>query len=201
MPKKIQNEQRERAWKMYGAGNNINSIVKSIKISYTSAWVLTEGRRRGFKNYSEYREHFAQQKGFKNRSEYLEDLYKRQGFKNRSEYLEDLYKRQGFKNYSEYQEHLAQQKGFKNYSEYQEHLAQERSQRTANQGFSTLINSSLKKLRKNQNWLAKQIGVSRQAVSLYTKGKVIPKNKKLKLLFSALKIKRKPKSLDELIEE
>ena len=153
MQRKIQDRQRERAWEMYETGDSITDIAKSINISYTSAWGLTEGRR------------------------------------------------QGFKNRSEYQEHLAVQKGFKNLSKYREHLAVKRSQRHTNKELSDLIKYSLKKLGKNQTWLAEQIGVTRQTVSSYIHGKNIPLEETLSLLFSTLEIKRKPKSLDELVEE
>ena len=169
MQRKIQDRQRERAWEMYETGDSITDIAKSINISYTSAWGLTEGRRQGFKNLNEYMEHLAVKKGFKNRSEY--------------------------------QEHLAVQKGFKNLSKYREHLAVKRSQRHTNKELSDLIKYSLKKLGKNQTWLAEQIGVTRQTVSSYIHGKNIPLEETLSLLFSTLEIKRKPKSLDELVEE
>ena len=185
MQRKIQDRQRERAWEMYETGDSITDIAKSINISYTSAWGLTEGRRQGFKNRSEYQEHLAVQKGFKNLNEYMEHLAVKKGFKNRSEY----------------QEHLAVQKGFKNLSKYREHLAVKRSQRHTNKELSDLIKYSLKKLGKNQTWLAEQIGVTRQTVSSYIHGKNIPLEETLSLLFSTLEIKRKPKSLDELVEE
>src|SRR3989338_2814277 len=153
MQRKIQDRQRERAWEMYETGDSITDIAKSINISYTSAWGLTEGRR------------------------------------------------QGFKNLNEYMEHLAVKKGFKNLSKYREHLAVKRSQRHTNKELSDLIKYSLKKLGKNQTWLAEQIGVTRQTVSSYIHGKNIPLEETLSLLFSTLEIKRKPKSLDELVEE
>src|SRR3989338_9859085 len=156
MQRKIQDRQRERAWEMYETGDSITDIAKSINISYTSAWGLTEGRRQGFKNRSEYQEHLAVQKGFKNLNEYMEHLAVKKGFKNRSEYQEHLAVKKGFKNRSEYQEHLAVQKGFKNLSKYREHLAVKRSQRHTNKELSDLIKYSLKKLGKNQTWLAEQ---------------------------------------------
>ena len=153
MRKTITNEQREKAWRMYEKNNTISQIARSIGVSYTSAWFLIEGKRQGFKNYSEYRESLAIKKGFKNRSEY--------------------------------QESLAVKKGFKNYSEYRESLAQQRSRNHQNKELSDLIKSRLKKLKRTQSWLAEQIGVTRQAVSLYSIGKIIPQNKTLNLLFSA----------------
>ena len=94
MPRKITDEQRQEAWKMYNDNYSIINIARKIGASYFSAWVMTEGRKKGFKNYSEYQEHLAVQKGFKNLSKYQEHLIVQKGFKN----------------YSEYQEHLAVQR-------------------------------------------------------------------------------------------
>lgn len=88
--------------------------------------------------------------------------------------------------------------GFKNYYEYHESLAQKRSQKQENKDLSYLIKSRLKELGKNQNWLAEQLGVTRQAVSYYVQGKMIPQNQVLTNLFSTLKVDKKPKSLDNL---
>ncbi|MBS3070886.1 hypothetical protein J4407_01125 [Candidatus Pacearchaeota archaeon] len=55
MQRKIQDRQRERAWEMYETGDSITDIAKSINISYTSAWGLTEGRRQGTKRFQEFK--------------------------------------------------------------------------------------------------------------------------------------------------
>ena len=138
---------------MYQEDRTISQVARSLRVSYTSAWSLTEGRKQGFKN----------------RSEYQEDLAVRKGFKNRSEYLEDL--------------------------------AEDRKKLKPNKDLSCLIKSRLKELGKNQSWLANELGVTRQAVSLYAHGKIIPNYKILNLVFSALEVSKKPKSLDNLVEE
>src|SRR3989338_8002864 len=127
MPRKqITDKQKEKAWKLYNNDNSISYIARTIGVSYASSWIITEGRKRGFKSRSEYQEHLAQQKGFKNISEYQKHLAQQRGFKSYREYQKHLAQQRGFKNISEYQEHLAQQRGFKSYSEYQKHLAQQK---------------------------------------------------------------------------
>jgi len=55
-------------------------------------------------------------------------------------------------------------------------------------------------LDKNRSWLAQKIGVSRQAVNLYTYGVSIPRGDNLNKLLVALEIKDRPKSLDDFFE-
>ena len=153
MVNRITDKQKEEAWRMYKQGGIINNIAKYVSVSYHSAWVMTKGRKRGFKTITEY------------------------------------------------QEHLAQEKGFKTFTEYKEHLAQKRIKRQGNIELKNLIHSYLNKLWKNQSWLAEQIGVSRQAVSLYASGKIIPKYETLDKLFNILKVKRKPRSLCDFVKE
>src|SRR3989338_7931469 len=78
MPRKqITDKQKEKAWKLYNNDNSISYIARTIGVSYASAWIITEGRKRGFKNRSEYQEHLAQQRGFKSYREYQEHLGKK----------------------------------------------------------------------------------------------------------------------------
>lgn len=153
MARKITDKQREESWRMYEQGKSIKDISEFVCVSYTSAWSMTEGRR------------------------------------------------QGFKNHSEYKESLAQKKGFKNSSEYQESLAQNRSKNHLNKELSYLIKFRLSEMGRNQSWLAKQIGVTRQTVSLYSMGKIIPSDGILNKMFVALEVEERPKSLDYLVEE
>ena len=66
-----------------------------------------------------------------------------------------------------------------------------------------MIDNRLKELGRNQSWLAEQLGVSKQAVSLYVQGKSKPKGEKLDKLFGVLNINNmgRPKILDDLLEE
>ena len=112
-----------------------------------------------------------------------------------------------FKSRGEYEEHLARQRinpetgeQFKSLSERQDYLARQRKERRGNRELSDLIKTRLKELGKNQSWLAQQIGVSRKAVNFYAKGVSIPQGENLDKLLIALKIRDKPKSLDDLVE-
>ena len=90
------------------------------------------------------------------------------------------------------------EKGFASRTEYQEHLAKERQQRPENQGLSKLIKTRLKELGKNQSWLAGEIGITKQAVSLYVQGMSVPTDDLLEQLFSSLEVSYK--TLDDLLE-
>src|SRR3989344_3221800 len=216
MPRKqITDKQKEKAWKLYNNDNSISYIARTIGVSYASAWIITEGRKRGFKSYSEYQKHLAQQKGFKNISEYQEHLAQQKGFKSYREYQEHLAQQKGFKNISEYQEHLAQQKGFKNISEYQKHLAQQkgfksyreyqehlgkkRQKKELNTKLSILINLRLKELGKSQKWLANELNITESATSRYVSGKTTPKRSLQEKLFRILRFPYN--TLDDLLED
>ena len=58
----ISNEQRENAWRMYQEGKTIRYIAHSVEVSYSSAWAMTAGRKRGFKKRSEYQEQCAKKR-------------------------------------------------------------------------------------------------------------------------------------------
>ncbi len=107
----------------------------------------------------------------------------------------------GFNDSREYNEELAKRHGFKNRSGYQEHLINERKKRRPNKDLSHLIKFKLKKLGKNQSWLAEQLSVTRASVSLYALGKSIPHDELLTSLFHLLKIDKIPKSLDYSVAE
>jgi len=216
MPRKqITDKQKEKAWKLYNNDNSISYIARTIGVSYASAWIITEGRKRGFKSRSEYQEHLAQQKGFKSYREYQEHLAQQKGFKNISEYQKHLAQQRGFKSYREYQKHLAQQRGFKNISEYQEHLAQQRGfksyreyqehlgkkrqKKELNTKLSILINLRLKELGKSQKWLANELNITESATSRYVSGKTTPKRSLQEKLFRILRFPYN--TLDDLLED
>ncbi|MBS3081017.1 hypothetical protein J4221_06075 [Candidatus Pacearchaeota archaeon] len=184
MPRKqITDKQKEKAWKLYNNDNSISYIARTIGVSYASAWIITEGRKRGFKSRSEYQEHLAQQRGFKSYSEYQKHLAQQKGFKN----------------ISEYQEHLAQQKGFKSYREYQEHLGKKRQKKELNTKLSILINLRLKELGKSQKWLANELNITESATSRYVSGKTTPKRSLQEKLFRILRFPYN--TLDDLLED
>ena len=109
-------------------------------------------------------------------------------------------RRRGFGSWNEYQKHLAKERGFGSLNEYREHLAKERANRNSNKELSYLIKTRLREIGKNQSWLADQIGVSRQAVSFYSQGKLIPKAEVLNRLFEVFGVERKSKTLEDIAE-
>ena len=113
MPRRnITDKQREEAWDMYQEGNKIIVIARTIGVSYVYAWSMTQGRKQGFKNNTEYQQHLVQQRGFKNFNEYEQNLAQRKGFKN----------------FNKYQQHLAQLRSQRKTNKKLSHLIKKRLQ-------------------------------------------------------------------------
>jgi len=107
----------------------------------------------------------------------------------------------GFASGYKYEEHLAQEKGFASHYEYVDHLSQQRSKRKRNRKVRGLVRKRLRELGKNQSWLAEELGVSRQAVSLYVQGKSIPRGETLgRLLDIICSDDATRRSLDDVVE-
>ncbi|MDP6642073.1 MAG: helix-turn-helix transcriptional regulator [Candidatus Nanoarchaeia archaeon] len=88
---------------------------------------------------------------------------------------------------------------FESRSQYQEYTTKQRVNRPENQGLSELITRRLKELGKNQSWLAEEIGVTHQAVSLYAKGRTTPTDDLLQRLYSSLDVPYE--TLDDLLKD
>ena len=88
---------------------------------------------------------------------------------------------------------------FESRNQYQEYTARQRVNRPENQGLSDLIKKRLKELGRNQSWLSREIGVSRQAVSKYVQGKYTPDNGVLEKMYSALEVSYQ--TLDDLLDD
>jgi len=113
---------------------------------------------------------------------------------------------QPFESRSQYQEYTARQRinpetgqPFESLSQYEEYTARQRVNQPENQGLSNLIKKRLKELGKNQSWLARELGVTRQAVSLYVQGRSVPREELLEKLYSSLDVPYK--TLDDLLED
>lgn len=124
----------------------------------------------------------AEERQIKSYTEYQNYLLKKRGFASRANYCSYLSRQKAAC------EQLAKEKGFKSYADYSERLAEE---------LSDLIQNSLIKIHKDQSWLAEQMGVTRQAVSLYVQRKSIPNQELLVKLYSALRVKYK--TIDDLL--
>ena len=75
----------------------------------------------------------------------------------------------------------------------------QRVNKPENQELSNLIRRRLKEIGKNESWLAEEIGVTRQAVSLYVRGRSIPTDGLLQKLYSSLDVSYE--TLDGLLED
>ena len=110
-----------------------------------------------------------------------------------------------FESLSQYQEHIARQRVnpetgnlFESSNQYHKYTAKQRIDRPKNQGLSDLIKERLKQLRKNQSWLATEMGITKQAVSLYVKRRSFPTNDLLQQLYSSLEVSYQ--TLDDVLE-
>ncbi|MDP3727934.1 MAG: helix-turn-helix transcriptional regulator, partial [bacterium] len=110
-----------------------------------------------------------------------------------------------FASLTEYQNYHSKQrtnpetgKKFASLTEYQNYHSKQRMKRPENQELSDLVKRRLKELGKNQSWLAEELGISRQVISYYVKGKSIPKGDILEKLYSSLDVPYK--TLDDLLE-
>jgi len=92
------------------------------------------------------------------------------------DYREDLAKQKGFDSYRDHLERLAQGRGFASKNEYRKEMARRKQTKPKNKAVRDLINSKLQEIGKNQAWLARQVGLSRQSISMYAQGKVLPKD-------------------------
>ena len=73
-----------------------------------------------------------------------------------------------------YHGHLAELNGYPSRSAYQKEADAERSQRKKYHEVSRLVHAILRRHKENQSWLARYLGLSRQAVTFYAQGKRMP---------------------------
>ena len=183
MSRKISEETKNKIYQLHEQGISRTEIAKQIQLPYSTVQVMIKLRAFGLDSIKEYHKHLIQQRGFKNQSEYQEDLAKRNGFES----------------YSKYREYSVQKRGFKNLTAYKNSLNQKRSERKSNKELSNLIKNRLKYLEKSQNQFAKEIGKTRQAVSLYIHGKILPSRKIREKISRALEVNSN--SLEEILDE
>jgi transcriptional regulator with XRE-family HTH domain len=99
-------------------------------------------------------------------------------------------------------EEMIKEMGFLSLEDYKRCLDIKKQQRPTHKELGDLIKKRLKELGENQSWLAKQIGVSREAVSKYIQGEYIPRDKVLERLYSSLDVPYKTpyQTLVDLLE-
>ncbi len=145
-------------------------IAKETGVSYGTVCNMTRAQHLGFPSTYDYQQHLLHERGFSSAFEY--ELF--------------LARRKGFSSAQESREQLALDRGFASDFDYRQHLAGVRSTRTSNRKMSATINRRLSELGRNQSWLADQLGVSRQVVSQYAQGKLVPRGANLEKLVRAL---------------
>ena len=190
MPRRIPDETRKEIIRLYDNGSGLSpaEIARQTDISYSSVYGLTRARQRVNPETGQ---------PFESQSQ-LMDYQARQRVNPETG--------QPFESQSQYQEYTTRQRvnpetgqPFESQSQYQEYTTRQRVNRPQNQGLSDLIKRRLKELGKNQSWLAEEIGVTRQAVSLYVKGRTTPTNDLLQKLYSSLDVTYE--TLDDLLED
>ncbi len=97
------------------------------------------------------------------------------GLNSVGDYQNYLAKNRRYDSFIDYIEDWAKEKGFKSFYEYNKHSTKERQQKPKYKELAKLIKDRLKELGKNQNWLAAQLGITRQSVSYYIQAKSFPK--------------------------
>jgi transcriptional antiterminator len=125
-------------------------------------------------------------------------ISKRSGVSYLTAYKHTKLKDRGYNTFLEYIKNQIAKKGFASYNTYVNYLQKERQSRPENFRLGRTIDERLIELNKTQNWLAEQMGVTKQSVSLYVQGKTLPAEEKLVSLFSALQLPYK--TIDDLIK-
>ncbi len=190
MPKRISNETKEEIMKLYDNGSGLSpiEIARQTGVSYPSVYGLTRVRQRvnpetgqPFESQTQYRDYNTRQRVNPETGQPFESL-------------------------TQYQDYNARQRvnpetgqPFESRSQYQDYRERQKVNRPENQGLGGLIRRRLKNLGKNQSWLAEEIGVTRQSVSLYVKGRSVPKDDLLQKLYSSLDVQYG--ILDDLLED
>ena len=157
---------------------------------------------------------------FESRNQYQEYLARQrinpetgQPFESLNQYQEYLARQrinpetgQPFESRNQYREYQARQRinpetgqPFESRNQYREYQARQRVKRPENQCLSDLIKRRLRELRKDQSWLAKKMGITRQAVSLYANARTVPTKDLVQQLYSALEVPYQ--TLDDLLED
>jgi len=111
-----------------------------------------------------------------------------------------------FKSGTEYDNYITRQRinpetnePFESKLEYNHYKEIERMSRRENKYFGSFITKRIKALGINQYILAAEVGITRQAINNYVKGRTLPTRKNFNKMLSALGVKNKPKILENLV--
>jgi transcriptional regulator with XRE-family HTH domain len=97
-----------------------------------------------------------------------------------------------------YANRFARRNGYRSYGHYLKTLARRHKQETKYQKFSALLARQLKKLNMTQTLLAEQVRCTKQAISLYAQGAVLPRPRLFRRICSALEVPYR--TIDDLLQ-
>ena len=213
MPRRIPDEKREEIIRLYdnGGGMSPAEIARQTGVSYSSVYGLTKVRQRTnpetgkpFESISQYKDYQARQRTNPETGKPFESLSQLLNYQARQRTNPETGK--PFESRSQYNDYQARQrtnpetrKPFESISQYAKHMMGQRQEALENQALSHVIKTGLEELEQTQSWLAREIGVSREAVSQYAQGKCIPHDEVLERIFSALELPYH--TLDDLLED
>ncbi|MEK6897309.1 MAG: helix-turn-helix domain-containing protein [Nanoarchaeota archaeon] len=187
MVRKISDKKTQLIQKLYGEGLDVAEIARIVNVSYSTAYGYTKLKQRINPETGQAFESISQLMDYQARHRINPETKK--AFASRSQ-LMDYRARQRI--------NPETGQAFESRSQYQEHLYKQGQKRLENKKLSSLIKRGLEELKKNQSWLARKMGVSRESASMYTRGKSIPNKERLERLFSALDVPYR--TLEDLLE-
>lgn len=183
---------------LHGNGLNNKEIARKLGISPASVGLYLKVRKEGFNSQHDYKEHLAKERGYASWMEYQDDLARKRGYNSVGDYwrAKTLMR---YRSMNDYRDQFAKHRGFESYKQYRKYLIHKKLKRQEYHELSDLINRRLKELGKTQAGLARELGITRQAVNLYSQGIAIPHREILVRLFGILQTSYK--SLGELLND
>jgi hypothetical protein len=178
MGKHLDNETIQAMREMYEDGNSYKTVAEKFGVGTSTVWFYISEKASRFKTYKEYQTHLTAQKGPESYEPI--DITQEDSRIRTREDRERFAKERGFESHIAYLNHWAEEHGYDSYAHYQqvlrekrgvEHklirMKQERSRkkRSRNKNLSGFLKGRLKELGETRNWLARELGVTRQMIS------------------------------------
>ena len=164
---------KERIMLLYESGMKVSDISKETGVDYNKVYRKTRLLD------------FVKEKGYKSVKEY------------QKAYRADLAKRKSYNSLTEYQEDLAKKQGYNSYKEYRKDLAEKKADYPKKKALAILIEGRLSDIDKSKQWLAEEIGVSRQMIFNYCHGLNLPSKEKAQEIANLLGLSYR--TIDDLI--
>ena len=94
----------------------------------------------------------------------------------------------GYDTYTAYRNHVIREKGYASWRAYMRGLESQHQQQQLYQESARMIMQALRRMNKTQKWLAEQLRVNKNAVTLYVQGKTLPNKEHRKKLCDVLQL-------------